>query len=272
MNSIRASFIGAGNMAGSIIGGLLRAGFGAEAIRVASPGWDRLEQLRALGIEGVGTDNRAAVTGADVVVLCVKPQRMRDVCEELGPALADGQLVLSVAAGITSASIARWLGGSPLVVRCVPNTPSQLGAGATAVYAAAELSPEQKRAIETILGAIGVVCWVQDEEAMHSTTALSGSGPAYFFLLMEAMIDEAQRMGLDANTARTLCARTCAGAGLMLAGSDVGAAELRRRVTSPGGTTEQAVGVFEEAGLRDIAARAMQAAAARSRELAADHA
>ena len=258
-------------MAGSIIDGLLDRGFPAERLRVSSPGQASLEGLRARGIEQVSTDNREAAAPADVVVLCVKPYRMREVCEEIAPVLRDHQLVLSVAAGVSCASIERWIAEGATVLRCVPNTPARIGAGVTAVFSAIPLDAARRKVIDTIMGAVGPVCWVEEEEAMNWVTALSGSGPAYFFLVMEAMIDEAVRMGLDRETARTLCARTCAGAGLMLARDGGDAATLRRNVTSPGGTTEQAIGVFEDAGLRDIVSRAMQAALRRSRELAVEN-
>jgi pyrroline-5-carboxylate reductase len=271
MGEISAAFIGAGNMAGSIIDGLLDKGFPPAGLRASSPGQASLDRLRARGIEQVSTDNRETAAAADVVVLCVKPGRMREVCEEIAPVLSENQLVLSVAAGVSCASIDRWLAGRAAVLRCVPNTPARIGAGVTAVFSAASLEAERRGIIDTILGAVGPVCWVDDEEAMNWVTALSGSGPAYFFLLMEAMIDEAVRMGLDRETARTLCARTCAGAGLMLSQEGSDATTLRRKVTSPGGTTEQAIGVFEDSDLRGIVSRAMQAALRRSRELAVEN-
>ena len=268
MDHFNTAFVGAGNMAVSIIGGMRSAGFGADRIAASAKTGRHFDGLRALGIEQLSTDSEVIVRDADVVVLAVKPQVLREACTAIAPVLQRGQLVLSVAAGVSAASIASWIGTATSLVRCVPNTPSLVGLGASALYAHGEVPAAQRQRAEAILAAVGVVRWVEDESLLHAATALSGSGPAYFFLFMEAMIDEAQRMGLDADTARTLCAQTCLGAGHMLAHGDVDAAELRRRVTSPGGTTERAIALFRAAGLEDIVGRAMRGAAERSGELA----
>ena len=254
-------------MAGSIIGGLLAAGSDAAQLRASDPQPEHRERLRAQGLTQLGSDNRAAAAGADVVVLAVKPQILRAVCEDLAPVLDEGQLVISVAAGVPAASLDRWLGARAVLLRCMPNTPALLGAGATALYAHGALDDTARERAEHILGAVGRSCWVDDESLLHAVTAVSGSGPAYFFLFMEAMVAGGERMGLDADTARMLCAQTCIGAGRMLAEGNADAAELRRRVSSPGGTTERAVAALQAGGLDALVAAAMEACARRSRQM-----
>lgn len=266
------AFVGAGNMAYSIVSGLLEAGTDATALRAADPSSDKHEALRALGLGYVGDDNGAAVEGADLIVLAVKPQVMRQVCEALAPHVNETQLVISIAAGVSADSLHGWLsssaGKAPAIVRCMPNTPSLLRAGAAALFAHGALNATQRQRAEAILGAVGTTCWVDEEDKLHAVTAVSGSGPAYFFLLMEAMIAEGERLGLDRETATQLCAQTCIGAGRMLSASDVDAAELRRRVTSPGGTTERAVATFQEGHFEELVHAALRACAERSAELA----
>ncbi len=268
MNDFSTAFIGAGNMAASIAGGLLAAGFSAERIGAADPVRENLDRLRDLGITQLSDSNTDVVANADVIVLAVKPQVMEIVCQELAPALAPGQLLLSIAAGISTDSLRAWLSADADLVRCMPNTPALLGLGASALFAGPDLPEEQRQRASAIMEAVGVVRWVNDETQMHAITALSGSGPAYFFLFMEAMIAEGKRMGLDAETARTLCAQTCVGAGRMVASSDTDVAELRRRVTSPGGTTERAVASFRDADLARLVSDAMRDCLARSEEMA----
>ena len=255
-------------MAQSIIGGLLAGGFSAASISAANRGAEKLELLRAAGLSTLGSDNAAIAGPADVVVLSVKPQVMRAVCEELAPVMREGQLVISVAVGIEAGSLDAWLGGRADVVRCMPNTPSQLSAGASGLYAQGRVSEQNRQRAEQVMQATGVVAWVETEELLHAVTAVAGSAPAYFFQFMEAMIDEAVHMGLDAETARTLCAQTCIGAGRMLAEGDLDATELRRRVCSPGGSTERAVAAFSAAGIDEIVRKAMRDCYARSEEIA----
>lgn len=267
MTPFTTAFIGAGNMAGSIIGGLLASGVPPSALRAADPQACNREALARRGLTALDSDNRAVARGADVVVLAVKPQIMEAVCRDLAPALAPEQLVLSIAAGISLPALARWLEVPVSLVRCMPNTPALLGAGATALYAPPSVAPLQRQRAEQVLSATGYTCWVDDEDLLHAVTAVSGSAPAYFFQFMEAIIARGEAMGLDADTARRLCAQTCIGAGRMLAESDVDAAELRRRVCSPGGTTERAVASFRDDGLDRLVHRAMDACIARSREM-----
>jgi pyrroline-5-carboxylate reductase len=247
---------------------MLAAGFDPDSISAANPSEPPLNALKALGLSALGHDNRAIAGSADVVVLAVKPQIIRGVCEALAPVMRDGQLVISVATGVAAESLDRWLGGRAEVVRCMPNTPAALGAGASGLFARAGVSADNRERAEKIMCAVGVVRWVESESLLHAVTAIAGSAPAYFFQFMEAMINEGERMGLDPETARTLCAQTCIGAGRMLLEGEVDAAELRRRVCSPRGTTERAVASFSESDLQGIVGKAMQACHARSEEIA----
>lgn len=268
MKTANLTFIGAGNMASSIIGGLVEGGFSASRITATDPHAPSLERLQArFGIH-TQTDNGAAVAAADVVILAVKPQVLQTVCRELAPHLGHRPLLLSIAAGIDCASLERWLGGSPALVRCMPNTPALVHSGASGLYANARVSEEQRQLADAILAAVGVVRWLQREADLDAVTAVSGSGPAYYFLFMEAMIEAGVAQGLDRDTATALTLQTALGAARLASDSDVDVAELRRRVTSPNGTTEEAIRAFENDGLRAMVARAMDACAERSREMA----
>ena len=265
---INISFIGGGNMARSILGGLLAEGFHPQQLRVSGP---RPNSLAALEAEfGVATthDNISVCVGADVVVLAVKPQVMQAVCEQLRGHIAAETLVISVAAGITCASLSHWLGGQPAIVRAMPNTPALIRAGAAGLFANALVTPEQRDLATQILGAVGLACWVEQEPLIDTVTAVSGSGPAYFFLFMEAMIAAAQEQGLDAASARALTLQTALGAAKLAlsSGDDIGV--LRRRVTSPNGTTEQAIKSFEQSNLQGLVSVAMTACRARAEALA----
>src|SRR6056297_2322709 len=255
-------------MASSIIGGLTASGHPAQSIRAADVSTESLERLAAVAPVSTGTDNAAAAAGADVIILAVKPQVMADVCASIAPALAEGSpLVLSIAAGVPIASYQRWLGTAAPVVRCMPNTPSLLGCGASGLFASPEVSAQQRERAQAIMDAVGTSVWVEREEQLHAVTAVSGSGPAYFFLFMESMVDAGERLGLDRETATALVQQTCLGAARMALESGVPLDELRQRVTSPKGTTEQAIASFEAQGLRDVIHRALAACSARSEEL-----
>ncbi|MFK7829990.1 MAG: pyrroline-5-carboxylate reductase [Congregibacter sp.] len=267
MKPFVTAFIGAGNLASSVIHGLLADGFDAQSIRAADPSEDTLERLRPLALGAVDNDNRVIAQAADVVVLAVKPQRMQEVCEQLAPALHSGQAIVSVAAGVTIDSLHRWLGEDITIIRCMPNTPALLGLGATGIYADSSVTPAHREQVERIMRAVGVARWVDTESLLHAVTAISGSGPAYFFQFMQAMIEEGQRMGLDAESARTLCAQTCIGAGSMLMTGDADAAQLTQRVCSPRGTTEPAVAALKQRGLAATVSQAMQDCHARSIEM-----
>ena len=266
----RIAFIGGGNMARSLIGALVGAGAGARSIVVAEPD----ETLRAALASdfGVAThaDNVTAVTGADTIVLAVKPQVMRDVCAALGPAIGEAKpLVVSIAAGIRIDQIETWLGRKLPVVRAMPNTPALVGAGASGLIANARVDSNARARADAILGAAGRTAWIDDEALMDTVTALSGSGPAYFFLLVEALEDAAVAQGLPRETARLLASQTCLGAGRMLVEGGEAPAKLRERVTSPNGTTAAALATFDAGGFRKLVADAVDSATRRGRELSA---
>ena len=267
MKTSKIAFIGAGNMAKAIIGGLLAEGFSAAQISAAGP---RMESLAKVADEfgvSVSTDNAATAANADVIVLGVKPQMLKEVCLALRDSLAHKPLIISLAAGITTASIASWLGDDQAIVRCMPNTPSQLRAGASGLFANTLVSDAQKASANAILGAVGIVQWLDDEVLINSVTAVSGSGPAYFFLMMEAMIDAGVELGLTRECATELTLQTALGAARLAKDSDCDVAELRRRVTSPKGTTEQAILSFEQDELRASVLKAMTACSNRAVEL-----
>ena len=269
MQAHSIAFIGGGNMARSLVGGLLADGVPAARLKVAEPDAQRRAALqRDFGVK-VTADNAAAAGAAEVVVVAVKPQVAPAVARALaGPLAGRGALVISVAAGIRSADLARWLGDGVAVIRAMPNTPALLGCGATVLCAGPGADDGHREAAEGILRAVGSVSWVEDEAQLDAVTALSGSGPAYFFLLAEAMADAAATLGLPAELARLLAVETALGAARMAIESDADIAELRRRVTSPGGTTEAAIDALEAGGFRALVADALQRAEARSRELA----
>jgi len=264
-------FIGGGNMATSLIGGLIAQGHPADSISVSDPNESQREQLTQKYSINAFAECGPAMAGADIVVLAVKPQVMKVVALSIAAAItADTKqpLFVSIAAGINLFSLQSWLGQEQAIVRCMPNTPSLIQLGASGLYANDHTSIVQKNLAETVLKAAGIVQWVQSEAEIDAVTAVSGSGPAYYFLLMEAMIDAGIELGLSRETASELTIQTAIGAAQMAKESDVDTAELRRRVTSPGGTTEQAINTFESAHLRDIVKAALNAANHRSGELA----
>jgi pyrroline-5-carboxylate reductase len=267
MSKTRIAFIGAGNMAASLIGGLRAKGLEATQIRASDPGEETRARVSAEhGIETFA-DNAQAIDGADVVVLAVKPQAMKAVCEALRPSLKPDQLVVSIAAGITCASMNNWLGAQP-IVRCMPNTPALVRQGASGLFATAEVSAEQRQQAQELLSAVGIALWLNEEQQLDAVTAVSGSGPAYFFLLVEAMTAAGVKLGLPADIAAQLTLQTALGAAHMAVSSDVDAAELRRRVTSPAGTTEAAIKSFQDGGFEALVETALGAAAHRSAEMA----
>ncbi len=266
MASQRVAFVGGGNMARSLIGGLIARGSEPGRLSVSEPQAALREALaREFGIRAA-QDNLDAIRGADLVLLAVKPQAMRGVCEELAGHV-DGAIVISIAAGITCAQLQRWLRHAACIVRCMPNTPALLGTGATGLYTDAAATPAQRAAAEAVLGAVGLCVWIEDEARMDAVTALSGSGPAYVFLLAEAMQDAAVALGLPAEAARALTRQTLLGAARMLNEGEEDAPSLRQRVTSPGGTTQAALESFAADGFRDSVARALAAAERRGVEL-----
>jgi pyrroline-5-carboxylate reductase len=266
----RIAFIGGGNMARSLIGGMIRNGASTHKIAVSEPSAQLRSALaREFGI-GVHAINEDAAANADVLVLAVKPQVIKTVCTGLR-ALAQSRkpLVISIAAGIRIDQLQLWLGDGIAIVRCMPNTPALIGAGATGLCANAHAGATQRDVAKSILGAAGLTAWIDDEALMDTVTALSGSGPAYFFLLVEALENAAVAQGLPRETARVLAAQTCLGAGRMLAEDAAAPEELRRRVTSPDGTTAAALDSFTASGFAEIVARAVAAATERGRDLSA---
>jgi pyrroline-5-carboxylate reductase len=265
------AFIGGGNMTGSLVGGLIADGWKPARIHVADPDPQQTKRLARRFSVATTVNNPEAVDSADAVILAVKPQVIRGVAEELAPIIArDHPLVISIAAGIRETSLREWLGEEAAIVRAMPNTPALVQSGATALFANPAVSENQRNLAESILRAVGLVVWVDDEGMMDVVTALSGSGPAYFFLLMEALTSAGNRLGLPQDTARLLALQTAFGAAKMALESADDAAQLRRRVTSPGGTTERAIGEFQKNNFEGIVLQALQAAADRSRELATE--
>lgn len=268
MKQQNIGFIGGGNMAWSLINGLLADGYEPARIWVADVDEARLESLRSrLGVNAT-PENVRVVAESEIVVLAVKPQVMRAAATGIAAAVRDRlPLIVSIAAGVRVGDLAAWLGGDAAIVRCMPNTPAQVRSGATALYANERASREQRNTAERILRSVGLTVWVDEERLLDAVTALSGSGPAYFFLFMEAMEHAAVSFGLDAHVARLLTQQTALGAAKIAMESTESPEELRRRVTSPGGTTEQAIRVFEEGHFTGLVLEAIRAAERRSREL-----
>ena len=262
---MRILFLGGGNMAGAMIGGLLQQGFKAADLRVVDISEEARERLhRQFGVAAAG-----AIDGAideQVVLIAVKPQQMRSVATGLAAHLR-GQLVITIAAGIRASDLSRWLGGHERVVRAMPNTPALIRAGISGVYAPAKVSAADRDAAQKILAAIGAVVWVQNESDIDAVTAVSGSGPAYVFYFIEALQQAAVELGLSDAQAHELAVQTFTGASRLAAGSDEAPVVLRARVTSKAGTTEAALQSMEASGIKSKIASAVQIAARRSREL-----
>jgi len=270
METPKIAFVGGGNMARALIGGLRTAGHQAEAICVSD--LDSAARDRVTSEFGVAStsDNRVAVDGRETVVLAVKPQVIPAVFRELTEALAPGTLVISVAAGVTLKTLRAGLGDAVQLVRAMPNTPALYGAGMTGMVAAAGLSTEARGRAEEILKSSGEVVWLEDEALMDVVTAVSGSGPAYFFALAELLAEAGERAGLEADVAARLASQTARGAGIMLTESGESAGRLREQVTSPGGTTAAALSVLEAADFAQLIDDAVTAAVRRGRELGGD--
>jgi pyrroline-5-carboxylate reductase len=262
------TFIGGGNMARSLIGGLLANGVAANRIRVVDPNESQRQLLANMGVAAYSTQDEALI-GSDLLVLAVKPQMMVSVAQSLAGFVKQYKpLVVSVAAGILCADLSRWLGGDAAIVRTMPNTPALVGSGATGLYANSLVTKAQKGQAESLMRAVGLSVWLNDEAQIDAVTALSGSGPAYYFLMMEAMIAAGEQLGLDNKTATLLTVQTALGAAKMAIESQATPAQLRAQVTSPNGTTEKAIQSFEQNKLSDIVLSAMQAAQQRAVEMA----
>jgi pyrroline-5-carboxylate reductase len=268
------AFIGGGNMADSLIGGMIAGGREAGSILVCEPDPARRAQITAAhGIQAA--EGNAHALEADVIVLAVKPQVLQAACRELaGSDTAGSPLYISIAAGIRTTDIARWLAGPSALpialVRAMPNTPALLQCGATALFANPQVGESQKHQAQAILEAAGMTCWVEDEAQLDAVTALSGSGPAYFFLMMETMQAAGEKLGLPAPVAKQLVIQTALGAARMAGESGQPPAELRARVTSKGGTTAAAIASFEAADFAAVVEQALGAAFERSRQIAAE--
>ncbi|MCW8934844.1 MAG: pyrroline-5-carboxylate reductase [Gammaproteobacteria bacterium] len=262
-------FIGGGNMAGSLISGLVSNQYPASKITVTDPDQQKLDHLKNLLSINTEIDNLKAVKDSDVIVLAVKPQVLKTVCENIRQVtLKTRPLIISIAAGIRSKDIDRWLGGNNALVRCMPNTPALIQAGATGLFANNCTSSEQKNIADQILSSAGITLWVDKEEQLDAVTAVSGSGPAYFFLFMEAMQKAGKELGLDENTAGLLARQTALGAARMALEGEDDAVTLRSKVTSKGGTTAAAIESFESNNFSGIISQALTAAHDRAVELA----
>lgn len=266
----KITFIGAGNMAQSLIAGLFKDET-SLAICVADPIDAQLELLNSAWPDVIThCDNLQAIKDADAIILAVKPQLMQQVCEPLQGAIQQSQpLIISIAAGITEANLSQWLGGGlgVPVVRCMPNTPALVQAGVTGLYANELVEEDQRNLAESILRAVGSTIWFDEEEKLNAVTAVSGSGPAYFFLVMEAMHRAAEKLGLSSSDAQLLVSQTAFGAAKLALESPDAPVALRRKVTSKGGTTEAAIQQLLQGGLVELFDTALHAAAKRSEEL-----
>lgn len=259
-------FIGGGNMAAAIIGGLIAKGWAPSSLHAVDVLPEALSRLeKQFGIR-TSANAKSAAAGADCIVLAVKPQQMREVAAALAPALK-GQLVISIAAGIRSGDLARWLGPAAQIVRAMPNTPALVAAGITGLYAMPGAGDTQRRDAETILAAVGSTFWVEQETQLDAVTALSGSGPAYVFYFIEALEQAGRELGLPPEIARRSALATFAGAVKLAATDPADVATLRARVTSKGGTTERAIAALDAAAVKTAFIRAVHAAAERAAEM-----
>lgn len=264
--SMKVTFVGGGNMASALIGGMLARGWPADHVRVAEVDAGARERLgQRFGVFASG-DLALAAAEADCLLFAVKPQQLREVAAAAAP-LCTGRLVVSIAAGVRMADLARWLAGHDRIVRVMPNTPALVRAGVSVACALPGVSAAQRAAVTGLLEAGGKVLWVADESMIDAATAVSGSGPAYAFYLMEAMQEAAEKLGFTPSEARLLAVETVLGAGRLAEAGTDSAAVLRERVTSRGGTTEKALSVLEGRGVKAALVEAIQAAEARAREL-----
>lgn len=271
-------FIGGGNMASAMMGGLVKQGVSPRLLRVVEINDASRKRLASQGFMIFAQQDAEAILGSDVIVLAVKPQQMKEVAVRLGSQLSAGQIVLSIAAGIRLMDLARWLGHQNTrslgyqntgvaLVRAMPNTPALIGAGMTGLYGFQPLDSEQRNRIETVMKAAGAFAWIDSEEEMDAVTAISGSGPAYFFYFIEALEQAARELGLSEQTARMLALETALGAAKLAHESKETPATLRERVTSKNGTTERALLSMEANRVKEHIIAAARAAAERSREM-----
>jgi pyrroline-5-carboxylate reductase len=268
MKTNKIGFIGGGNMASSLMSGLIASGHPAEQLWVSDVNPDTLSHLAATLNVHTSTNNDDVINAVDVIVLAVKPQVLAEVAKNAASLIQQKKsLIVSIAAGISQHSLSQWLGAEVAIVRCMPNTPALVLTGATALHANSNVTSEQRDLAETILRAVGIALWVEDEGELDAVTAVSGSGPAYYFLLMEAMEKTALELGLSAETARLLVQQTALGAAKIALESNESPEQLRKRVTSPNGTTHQAIETFEQGGFTELVSKALHAARDRSIEM-----
>ncbi|AXS81135.1 pyrroline-5-carboxylate reductase [Dechloromonas sp. HYN0024] len=259
-------FLGGGNMANALIGGMLKQGFAASDIEVIEPYADARAKLVASYAVVCHENATSAPSSPDILVLAVKPQQMKEAVAPLVGKLGSA-VVISIAAGLDMAALSRWLGGHRQIVRCMPNTPALIGAGITGLCALPEVSADQRAAADRVLRAVGTTVWIEDEARIDGVTAISGSGPAYVFLFIEALQQAAAELGFTPEHGRQLAIETVQGAAGLAAQSTEPAAILRERVTSKGGTTEAALRIMAERGVKDGIVAGCHAAAARGKEL-----
>ncbi len=269
----KIGFIGSGNMAFSLIGGLTATGVAGKNIWVSDPDIEKMTPMASKFNVNISKNNTELVHATDIIILSVKPQQLATVCNEIAIAVNEVQpLIISIAAGVLSQDIEHWLqvdNAKPItLVRCMPNTPALVQSGATALFANAQVNNEQKTLAESILRAVGLAIWLENESDMDAVTALSGSGPAYFFLVIDAMEKAGVQLGLDEKTAHLLAIQTAFGASKMALESNDSPELLRKKVTSPGGTTEKAINILQEGQLEPLFLKALEGAKDRSIELA----
>ena len=268
MNIQKIGFIGGGNMASSLISGLIASGHSPQHLWVSDINPDTLKALAENLNINTSASNDVVINEVDVVVLAVKPQILSSVAKSAAALIQQKKsLVVSIAAGISQHSLSQWLGADTAIVRCMPNTPALVLTGATALHANARVTAEQRNLAENIMRSVGIALWVNDESELDAVTAVSGSGPAYYFLLMEAMEKAALELGLSEVTARLLVQQTALGAAKIALESSESPEQLRKRVTSPGGTTQRAIETFEQGGFTELVSKALHAARDRSIEM-----
>ncbi len=268
MNTQKIGFIGGGNMASSLLSGLIASGHSPQHLWVSDVNPEALKSLAETLHVNTSINNADVINAVDVVVLAVKPQILNEVAVNAAPLIQEKKsLVVSIAAGISQTSLSQWLGSETAIVRCMPNTPALVLTGATALHANAQVNAEQHDLAENIMRSVGIALWVDDESDLDAVTAVSGSGPAYYFLLMEAMEKAALELGLNETTARLLVQQTALGAAKIALESSESPEQLRKRVTSPGGTTQRAIETFEQGGFTELVSKALHAAKDRSIEM-----
>ncbi len=268
MKTNKIGFIGGGNMASSLMSGLIASGHPSDQLWVSDINADTLSNLAATLNVHTSTSNDEVINAVEVVVLAVKPQMLAEVAKNAAALVQKKKsLIVSIAAGINQNSLSQWLGTDTAIVRCMPNTPALVLTGATALHANRNVNAKQRNLAETILRSVGIALWVDNESELDAVTAVSGSGPAYYFLLMEAMEKTALELGLSAETARLLIQQTALGAAKIALESAESPEQLRKRVTSPGGTTQQAIDTFTQGGFTELVSKALHAARDRSIEM-----